>query len=118
MKDRLEDLRYYQLALELWDLSWKDTEILMKDLRGKEIAKQIIRSCGSISANIEEGYGRGYGKEYPHFLKISRGSARETKGWYVRSKFLLSQEIITDRCLVLDTIIASLTKSINTLERK
>lgn len=89
MKDGLENLRFYQMALELYDLCWSDTEILKKDFRGKEIARQIIRSCGSISANIEEGYGRGFGKEYPHFLRISRGSARETKGWYKKSKFPL-----------------------------
>ena len=80
MKDGLQDLRFYKMALELWDKCWKDTEILMKDLRGKEIAGQLIRSVGSVSANIEEGYGRGFGKEYPHFLRIARGSARESRG--------------------------------------
>ena len=97
MKDGLENLRFYNMALELYDLCWVDTEILKRDFRGKEIARQIIRSCGLISANIEEGYGRGFGKEYPHFLRISRGSARETKGWYQRSKFLLTAELIANR---------------------
>lgn len=118
MKDGLGDIRFYQLSVELWDLCWNDTEILNKDFRGKEIAKQLIRSCGSISANIEEGYGRGFGKEYPHFLKIARGSARESKGWYQRSKYLLSSEIITNRYSSLDSIIAMITKSIETLENK
>jgi len=67
MKDRLNEIVFYQLSLELWDDCWKDTEILSKDFRGKEITKQLIRSVGSISANIEEGYGRGFGKEYPQF---------------------------------------------------
>ena len=57
MKDALENLRFYQKALELFDLCWGDTDLLKKDFRGKEIARQIIRSCGSISANIEVGYG-------------------------------------------------------------
>jgi four helix bundle protein len=118
MKDGLEELRFYKMALELWNLCWTDTEILQKDFRGKEIAKQLIRSCGSISANIEEGYGRGFGKEYPHFLRISRGSARESKGWYQRSKFLLSAELINERCSTLDGLIAMITKSIETLEDK
>ncbi len=78
----LEELRFYKKATDLFELCWNDTENLIKDFRGKEIARQLIRACGSISANIEEGYGRGFGKEYPHFLKISRGSAQETKGWY------------------------------------
>lgn len=118
MKDRLENLRFYKMALELYDLCWNDIEILQKDFRGKEIARQIIRSCGSISANIEEGYGRGFGKEYPHFLRISRGSARETKGWYQRAKFLLPPELILERSKILDEIIAMVTSSISTLENK
>lgn len=118
MNDGLEDLRFYKTSLELWELCWNDTEILQKDFRGKEIAKQLIRSCGSISANIEEGYGRGFGKEYPHFLRIARGSARESKGWYKRSKFLLTPDIIIERCNTLDALIAMTTKSIETLEKK
>lgn len=118
MKDGLEELRFYKMAIELWDSCWSDTEVLKNEFRGKEIAKQLIRSCGSISANIEEGYGRGFGKEYPHFLRIARGSARESKGWYLRSKFLLNNETITDRCNTLDSIIAMITKSIETLENK
>jgi four helix bundle protein len=106
------------MALEIYELCWNDTEILKKDFRGKEIAKQIIRSCGSISANIEEGYGRGFGKEYPHFLRISRGSARETKGWYQRSKFLLTEEIISNRISIIDEIIAMTTSTITTLENR
>jgi four helix bundle protein len=43
---------------------------MKNDFRGKEICRQLIRSVGSISANIEEGYGRGSNKEYPNFLKI------------------------------------------------
>lgn len=97
MKNGLENLRFYNMALELYDLCWVDTEILKRDFRSKEIARQIIRSCESISANIEEGYGRGFGKECPHFLRISRGSTRETKGWYQRSKFLLTAELIANR---------------------
>lgn len=118
MKDGLENLRFYKMALELYDLCWADTEILKKDFRGKEITRQLIRSCGSISANIEEGYGRGFGKEYPHYLRISRGSARETKGWYQRSKFLLAAELITKRIALIDEIIAMTTSTITTLENK
>ena len=118
MKDGLEELRFYKMVLELWDLCWKDTEILKIDFRGKEIARQLIRSCGSITANIEEGYGRGFGKEYPHFLRIARGSARESKGWYQRAKFLLTANDINERCNTLDALIAMITKSIETLENK
>ncbi len=118
MKDRLDEIRFYQLSLELWDECWRDSEVLLKDIRGKELTKQLIRCVGSISANIEEGYGRGFGKEYPQFLRISRGSARESKGWYRKSKFLLNETLITQRTEKLDAIISMLTKSIQTLEEK
>ena len=112
MKDRLDEIRFYKLALELWDETWKDTEILKLDFRGKEIARQLIRAVGSISVNIEEGYGRGFGKEYPQYLRISRGSARESKGWFLKSVQLLESELISQRIAKLDEIIAMLTKSI------
>jgi four helix bundle protein len=118
MKSGLDELRFYLDSKELWEKTWKDTEILIKDFRGREIAKQLIRSCGSISANIEEGYGRGYGKEYPYFLRISRGSAQESKGWYQKSSHLLSIDIIEDRCRILDKIIAMITKTLTTIEMK
>ena len=103
MKDRLGEIIFYRLSLELWDGCWADTDILAKDFRGKEIAKQLIRSVGSISANIEEGYGRGFGKEYPQFLRIARGSARESKGWYTKSKFLLDSKDLTQNNLYILT---------------
>lgn len=118
MEDTLENLLFYKMAVQLWDDCWMDTEILMKHTRGKEIAKQLIRCVGSISANIEEGYGRGYGKEYPQFIRVSRGSARESKGWYTRSKFLLSNEIIKSRIDILTSIIKMETKTISTLSQK
>jgi four helix bundle protein len=118
MKDGLTGLRFYQMSTDLWDSVWNDTEVLKKDFRGKEIAKQLIRSSGSISANIEEGYGRGFGKEYPYFLRIARGSAQESKGWYQKSKNLLNSELIMERCAMLDGIIAMITKSIETLDNK
>lgn len=114
----LDDFTAYNKSEEIWNLCWSDTDKLLNDIRGKEICRQLIRSTGSISANIEEGYGRGSNKEYPHFLKISRGSATETKGWYKKSKFLLDENIITERIKLLDAIIAILTKTIITLEKK
>lgn len=115
---KLNELKFYQDALFLWDKTWEDSEILLKDVRGKEIALQLTRSVGSISANIEEGYGRGFGKEYPRFLKIARGSAQESKGWFLRSKFLLSEELILSRVSELNKLIAMISAAINTLKQR
>jgi len=81
----------------------------LPDPRGQAVAKQIIRSAGSISANIEEGCARGLGtKSYLWFLRISLGSARESKGWYYRGRKLLSAKTLEHRLALLDEIIALL----------
>lgn len=118
MNDPLDNPIFYQQSMQLYDKCWDDCDLLGKDFRGREIAKQLIRSCGSISANIEEGYGRGFGKEYPQYLRVSRGSARETKGWYIRSKRMFTSELVEERTNALNGIIAMISKTIKTLEDK
>jgi len=112
--DALWKMEAYRLALYFYDLAWEDCDELMKDLRGREVAKQLIRSAGSIAANIEEGYGRGLsGKEYAYFLRISLGSARETRGWYHRGRRLLSPTLVENRMSLLSKIIALLVIATN-----
>lgn len=118
MQDALDKVIFYQKSLQLWKLYWDDSEKLMHDVRGRELAKQLTRSVDSISANIEEGYGRGFGKEYPQFLRIARGSARESKGRYKRCEYLLDKNIIEQRLNLLDEIIAMVSKTIETLENR
>jgi four helix bundle protein len=108
----LWQLEFYRRALFLYDLCWFDCESWLDDVRGKAIANQITRSCGSISANIEEGYGRGFGRDYARFLSIAVGSARETQGWYLRSHYLLGGEVLDHRLGLCDEIIGSLVKTI------
>ncbi len=62
-RDPLWQFQAYQKAVLLYDLAWEDCERLRKDLRGRVVAQQLIRSAGSVCANIEEGFGRGYGRE-------------------------------------------------------
>jgi four helix bundle protein len=85
----------------------------MNDRRGQAVAEQLIRSTGSISANIEEGHGRGYGKQRNWFLTVSIGSARETKGWYWRAQHLLSAETLNHRLALADEVIALLITELN-----
>jgi four helix bundle protein len=106
--DGLWKLDVYRKALFLSDLAWHDCEKLLKHPLGKPIAWQLIRSAGSIPANMEEGFGRGFGREYGRFLKISLGSARETRGWYYRGHNILERDVIEHRFKILGTIIAGL----------
>ena len=111
-KDPLWEFQVYQKALFLYDLTWEDCGHLLKDRRGKEVAGQLIRSVGSISANIEEGYGRGYGKDYAYRLRIAIAEARESRGWYWRGRKLLPTEVLDHRMNLLSEIIAMLAPNI------
>jgi len=98
----------YRKALFFYDLVWQDCERLMRDRHGRAVAEQLIRSAGSISANTEEGHGRGYGKERDWFFRVSIGSARESKGWYWRGRNLLPPEILDHRLALADEVISLL----------
>ena len=116
--DRLDSFGIYKLARQLFDEFWADADVLAKDFRGRELAKQQVRSLDSVCANIEEGYGRGFGKELPQHLKIARGEARESLGRYERCRHLLPAEAIGRRTAALDHIIGGLTKTIITIENR
>ena len=116
--DRLESFGIYQIARKLFDDFWADSEVLQKDFRGRELVKQQTRSLDSICANIEEGFGHGFGREFPQHLKIARGEARESHGRYARCNHLLPASLIAQRLAALDHIIGGLTNTINTIEAK
>jgi len=118
LNDRLDSFRIYKLACQLFDDFWNDSETMGKDYRGRELVKQQVRSLDSICANIEEGYGRGFGKELPQHLRIARGEARESRGRYKRLRYLLSIEIIAKRLATLDHIIGGLTNTVDTITNK
>lgn len=103
----------YRKALYLYDLCWEDCMGLLKHPLGRPVANQLIRSAGSISANIQEGYDRGWGKNRGYFLRVALGSARESKGWYYRAKALLSSEMLSQRQGLLGEIIALLATELN-----
>jgi four helix bundle protein len=107
----------YPKALLLYDLAWEDCEQLAYDVRGLEIVRQLIRSTGSISANIDEGYGRGIERgEYIQYLRYALGSARETRSWYYKARRLLEDALVTHRIGLCNELIALLVTAIK--ERK
>lgn len=108
----------YCKAMEFYRRVADDTDLMMRDFRGREIAAQMIRSAGSVCANFEEGYGRGTTAEFLHRLRISTGEARETMGWYQRSFKFLPETLIQARLNEANEVIALLVSTIAGLERR
>lgn len=82
--------------------------------QGKALLSQLIRSVDSISANLDEGFGRGIQrKEYTQFLRFALGSARETRSRYFKIRHVLTKQIYQHRLNLCSEIIAILTDIIN-----
>lgn len=113
--DPLWESAYYRLAMYLYDLVWEDCLILKTDFRGREIVGQIIRSAGSVCANLEEAYGRGVGTaDYIRIMRIALGETREMQGWYYRSRHIIPSELLENRLSTINSLIAAV---VNTISR-
>jgi len=64
------------------------------------LKNQIFRSVTSIGANIAEGNGRLYKKDYRHFLSIARSSCFETDYWFEILSELKITNPLTTRGLI------------------
>jgi len=116
--DPLWQSAYYRLAMYLYDLVWLYVDVLHKDYRTREIVSQIIRSAGSVCANMEESYGRGIGTaDYVRIMRIALGEARETQGWYFRSRHVLPAELLERRYHVLQQVISLLVVAIENTKK-
>lgn len=76
-----KDLIVYQKARSL-------TLDIVKYFSNKRVGKtkvflvdQLFRAVSSIGANLAEGFGRNYSKNFRQFVGISRGSAFEVEYW-------------------------------------
>jgi four helix bundle protein len=116
--DPLARYPFYVRACSLYEKILDDSEVLGRDYRSREIVRQLVRSGGSIPANIEEGFGRGTRNEFVYFLTVACGSARETRGWYQRSRRFLPASVVQERQGEVDEIISLLVSTIRTLKNK
>jgi four helix bundle protein len=102
--DSLWKVEAYRLALFLTDLCWEDIKLLHKDRRLSGLSDQLYRSVGSISANIAEGYSRGYPKDRARFYEYALGSAREARDWYYKGRHKMNKDIFRHRLDVITRI--------------
>ena len=103
--DTLWKMKAYRLALFLSDLCWQDTLLLLKDKRMVSLTDQLYRAVGSVSSNLAEGYSRSTGKDRALFYQYALGSARESRDWYDKARFILGDEIIAHRWQVITEIL-------------
>jgi len=80
--DPLERVTAYRLARAMVDEVRRDVEEMRKEVVMREVAGQLLRAAGSVTANIAEGYARGTAADRRKFFEYALGSVRETEAWY------------------------------------
>jgi four helix bundle protein len=95
----------YQFALFGAELAWYDSTKLVRDKRTISLADQLYRSAGGVSADIEEGYSRGTGRDRARFYEYGLGSAREARGWYYKGRHVLGEQVSNHRIALLTEVI-------------
>jgi len=86
-----------RVSLFACDLAWPDVTKLFRDKRVFSVADQLLRSIGSVSANIAEGYSRSSRKDQARFYEYALGSAREARNWYYNARHVLGSEVANHR---------------------
>lgn len=76
-----KDLKFWQTAWKVSILTVKLVKEFPNERTAWIVSDQVLRSSFSVGANIAEGYGKYKGKEYPRFIQMALGSARETDYW-------------------------------------
>ncbi len=96
-EDTLWDVEAYRLSLFASDVCWRDIRKIHEKSNAYSLSDQLYRAVGSISSNIAEGYSRGTGKDRARFYEYALGSARESRDWYYKSRFILGENVVDHR---------------------
>ena len=112
-KDLIVWQRSHQLFLDVVN----DIEKFPKNAVSRVIIDQIVRSAGSISSNIAEGFNSMTTKQYLSFLDIARRSSAESENWFYKLRDIgyLQKEVSGTRineCTEINRMIYGLMKSL------
>lgn len=103
--DALWEVEAYRLSLFASDVCWRDVRKLGKNRRTRSLSHQLYRAVGSIGANIAEGYSRRSRKDQARFYEYALGSARESRDWYFKGRFVLGEQVVDHRLQFMTQII-------------
>jgi four helix bundle protein len=110
------DLIVWQKASYLFNMVIEDIEKFPRNSVSKIISEQLLRSSGSISANIAEGFGSGYTQEFIHSLRIARKENSESLNWIIKCNDI--KLIRSDRFLMYENLTEEIRLMINSLIRQ
>src|SRR6266568_5806196 len=83
-RTNFEKLEVYQLSEKIADSIWKIV-IAWDSFARDTVGSQVVRAADSIGANIAEGSGRGSFQDNRRFIRIARGSLKETQHFLRRA---------------------------------
>jgi four helix bundle protein len=100
----LDSVAAYRLATEASDAAWDDATAMKSEPLLAEVAPQLVRAIGSISANIGEGYSRKSPRDRIRFYEYALGSVEEARSWYQAGRRILTEPDLSDRTKRFDSI--------------
>jgi four helix bundle protein len=82
------------------------------------MAGQLLDAVTSMSSNIAEGYSRNTGRERARFYEFALGSARESRGWYSKSRRAFGDRVANHRMEVTTEILRLVSTMVPDQRRK
>ena len=89
--DPLWRLRVYRAALYAGELGHRDADYLSRRQGCAEIASELARSTGAISAHIAKGYSCLGSRDRIQHYEYALGAAKESRDWYFKVRGVLGQ---------------------------